>query len=187
MYPASTNPSGVRAGGNGEPRIVAVCLIPEPLAVLQGYGQRSQGLEEALNKLQAAFALRFTGAYYVSVQRGLVPVCDDYQPGDKCWTDLTTDARFRFIDQLRLQLAEELADGRKCLCLLGSILAQAMRRLPYQYLNPLSSMSRAQRRDWLTKAVAESNDMLIHRLFGKPIIVGKSVKELAAGIGHSVN
>lgn len=169
MKRVSTESRASDQGDGGEPRLVGVVLVPEPINFLRGVGVRSQGLEESLNKLQLAFARRFTGGYFVSIRDGLVPVRDDYQAADKSWADLTFDSRHVYIDVLRKQLAEELADGRPCLCLLGSLMAQALRRTGIQYTMPLASMSRYQRRQWLDKATVMSNAALCNLLWGFPV------------------
>lgn len=155
-----------------EPKIDAVCLLPEPTMLLGTPCTNEGGLELRLAMLQREFGRRFTYGFYVTVQHGLLRIDDVYGPGPRTFTDLSQDERHVYINALRGQLLTVMEGGRSAICLLASYYAQYMRRLDLPFAMPLAGMSRRQRRQWLEAATTQTTDGLLHRLFGRPIIIG---------------
>lgn len=155
-----------------EPKIDAVCLIPE-IDMRDGLPAGTpKPMMQALRELHVYFARRFTHGYHVSPKDGLLSVQLAHEPSGVLLTDMPHDKRHYVLLALRDQLGPLLGDGRPCISLVGSTLAQAMRRIGLEYQMPLAAMSQRQRRQKLEEWMRMHSDTLCHRLFGYAVIYG---------------
>lgn len=168
MNSSGTEPNGSGKAREGEPKIDAVCLIPEPRTMTHMLDKDRWGVEVKIEALMKDFASRFTYPFYLTTRCGLVRLGESWKVSERMYGDLTPEERHVFLNALRGQLTLLMCNGRPCVCLVGGVVTQGLRRLDLDFHLPLSSMSQRQRREWLKARQAEEITAIWRRLWGRP-------------------